>query len=146
MTDDLVIDLARPDDAPAIHAIEAASFPTPWTLEMFEREIAASHRMNLVARRGGVVIGYLTGMWFSDELHLNKMAVAVSERRKGIAEALMRHSLVFGKERGVHVVLLEVRKSNPAQNFYRRLGWRFSSLRPHYYPDGEAAIVMTQQI
>jgi ribosomal protein S18 acetylase RimI-like enzyme len=40
-----------------------------------------------------------------------------------------------------------VRQSNRgAQEFYRGLGFRSSYVRARYYPDGEAAVVMTCQL
>lgn len=147
MTRDLVIDLARLGDVPAIHRIEQASFPAPWRHEFFENEVAASHRLNLVARRHGVVIGYLFAMWLFDEMHVNKIAVVESERRKGIAETLMDRCFAFAREHNVHTISLEVRKSNSgAQEFYRQLDFHSSYLRPRYYPDGEAAVVMTRRM
>jgi ribosomal protein S18 acetylase RimI-like enzyme len=42
---------------------------------------------------------------------------------------------------------LEVRASNHgAQKFYRVLDFRPSYVRPKYYPDGEAAVVMTKTL
>ena len=44
-------------------------------------------------------------------------------------------------------ISLEVRKSNrSAQEFYRHLDFESSYLRPRYYPDGEAAVVMTRVV
>lgn len=146
MKGDLFIEPARLGDVPAIHRIEQSSFPAPWRLEFFENEVAASHRLNLVARRDGVIVGYLFAMFLFDEMHVNKIAVIESERRKGIADALMDRCLAFAREQGVTSISLEVRKSNTgAQEFYRRLDFQSSYIRPRYYPDGEAAVVMTRR-
>lgn len=143
----LVIEPVAREDLPAIHAIESASFPAPWRLEFFESELRSDWRFNLVARRDGVVIGYLFAMWLFDELHINKIAVVESERRKGIADRLMARCFTFARETGVLTITLEVRQSNEgAQEFYRRLEFRTSYVRPRYYPDGEAAVVMTRNI
>lgn len=147
MIDDLVIEPARLGDVPAIHRIEQASFPAPWRFEFFENEVAASHRLNLVARRGDVVIGYLFAMYLFDEMHVNKIAVLESERRKGIADALMDRCFAFARANGVTSISLEVRKSNTgAQEFYRHLDFQSSYIRPRYYPDGEPAVVMTRKM
>jgi [ribosomal protein S18]-alanine N-acetyltransferase len=143
----IVIETARLGDVPAIHGIEQASFPSPWRREFFESEVAAGHRLNLVARRGGVIVGYLFAMWLFDEMHVNKIAVIEEERRKGIADLLMARCFEFAHEHDVHMISLEVRKSNVgAQEFYRRLEFHFSYTRPRYYPDGEAAVVMTRKL
>jgi ribosomal-protein-alanine N-acetyltransferase len=143
----LVIEPARLGDVSAIHAIEQASFPAPWRREFFESELAASHRLNLVARREDVIVGYLFAMWLFDEMHVNKIAVLETERRQGIADSLMERCFSFAREHEVHTISLEVRKSNSgAQEFYRHLDFRSSYLRPRYYPDGEAAVVMTCKV
>ena len=145
--DDLVLQPATRADVDAIHAIEQASFPAPWRREFFISEVDADWRYNLVARRGGAVVGYLFAMWLFDELHVNKIAVIESERRKGIADALMARCFTFAREQGIRTISLEVRKSNTgAQEFYRRLDFKSSYLRPRYYPDGEAAVVMTRDL
>ena len=147
MDDELVIGPVTDDDLDAVHAIESASFPAPWRHEFFESELRADWRFNLVARRGGVVIGYLFAMWLFDELHVNKIAVTATERRKGIADVLMERCFEFARKTGVRTITLEVRQSNSgAQEFYRHLGFRSTYVRPKYYPDGEAAVVMTTEV
>jgi [ribosomal protein S18]-alanine N-acetyltransferase len=145
--DDLVIGPVTADDLDAIHRIESVSFPAPWRREFFESELRADWRYNLAARRGGIVVGYLFAMWLFDELHVNKIATLASERRQGIADALMAACFDFARKNGVRTISLEVRKSNTgAQEFYRHLDFKNSYLRQNYYPDGEAAVVMTREM
>lgn len=145
--DDLVIAPATAADLEGIHAIESSSFPAPWRREFFASELAADRRFNLVARRGAGVIGYLFAMWLFDELHVNKIAVTEAERRKGIADRLMARCFEFATAQGVRTISLEVRRSNSAaQAFYEHLGFRTAYVRPRYYPDGEAAVVMTREV
>lgn len=143
----LVIEAAKRADVDAIHRIEAASFPAPWRAEFFLSELRADGRFNLVAKLDGVVVGYLFAMWIFDEMHVNKIAVDESVRRRGVADALMARCFAFAREHGVETLSLEVRKSNDgAQAFYRGLGFEGSFVRPRYYPDGEAAVVMTRRL
>jgi ribosomal-protein-alanine N-acetyltransferase len=144
---ELVIEPVTVADLDAIHALESTSFPAPWRREFFASELVADWRFNLVVRRDGVVIAYLFAMWLFDELHVNKIAVAETERRKGIADTLMARCLDFARTHDVRTISLEVRKSNSgAQDFYRHLGFKTSYIRPRYYPDGEAAVVMTRDV
>lgn len=147
MADRFVIVPAKRADVAAIHAIEEASFPAPWRREFFESEIAADGRLNLVAKRGKKVIGYLFSMWLFEEMHVNKIAVVETERRQGIADALMERCFAFAREHEVTTISLEVRKSNAgAQAFYRHLDFKPTYTRPRYYPDGEAAVVMMRKM
>jgi ribosomal-protein-alanine N-acetyltransferase len=143
MDDGVDIVPATRADLAGVHRIEEDSFPSPWRREFFESELTSSGRFNLVARRNGVVIAYIFAMWIFDEMHVNKIAVTKSERRKGIADALMARCIAFARQHGVKSIALEVRRSNEgAQDFYRHLDFATSHLRPRYYPDGEAAVVM----
>jgi ribosomal-protein-alanine N-acetyltransferase len=145
--EDIVIEPATRADTAAVHRIEDASFPAPWRREFFVHEVSAEGRFNLVARRKGVVVGYLFAMWILDEMHVNKIAVDESCRRRGIADALMARCFTFAREKGVETISLEVRTSNEsAQAFYRHLSFESSYIRPRYYPDGESAVVMTRRV
>lgn len=147
MRDLLVIEAPTRADVDAVHRIEEASFPTPWRREFFISELTAEGRYNLVAKRDGVVVGYLFAMWIFDEMHVNKIAVAESERRQGIADALMARCFEFARTHEVESISLEVRLSNSgAQDFYKRLDFKASYLRPRYYPDGESAVVMVREL
>ena len=147
MTSDIEISPARWSDLDAIHGLEVASFPAPWRREFFESELDAESRMHLVARKEGKVIGYVFAMWFFDEMHVNKIAVAEFARRQGIANTLMQHCLDFAREHSISTISLEVRQSNSgAQAFYESLEFEPKYVRPRYYPDGEAAVVMVRQL
>jgi [ribosomal protein S18]-alanine N-acetyltransferase len=144
---DIEIRAARPADLGAVHKLETASFPAPWRREFFESELRASGRLSLVATRRRQVIGYVFAMWIFDEMHINKIAVLPDERRRGVADALMDRCLAFAREHGVTTMSLEVRQTNSgAIGFYQHLGFASSYVRPRYYPDGEAAVVMTRRI
>lgn len=147
MLDLLVIEAATRSDVEAIHEIEDASFPAPWRREFFLSELAADGRFNIVAKLNGSIVGYLFAMWIFDEMHVNKIAVTAVSRRMGIADALMARCFEFARTHAVQTISLEVRKSNRgAQEFYRHLDFESSYLRPRYYPDGEAAVVMTRVV
>jgi [ribosomal protein S18]-alanine N-acetyltransferase len=143
MPEGLHITAATPEDVDAVHRIEKTSFPAPWRREFFAAEVTAENRFNVVAKKDGVVIGYLFGMWIFDEMHVNKIAVEATHRRQGIADALMQRCFDFARANGITTLSLEVRQSNrAAQEFYRTLSFETSYIRKRYYPDGEAAVVM----
>jgi ribosomal-protein-alanine N-acetyltransferase len=147
MIDGLIIERAVAADVRAIHALEQRCFPAPWRREFFESELTNDGRYNLVARRDGVIIGYLFAMWFMDEMHVNKIAVDATARRQGTAMALMQRCTAFAVEQGVTSISLEVRQSNDeAQKFYTFLGFEAEYIRKGYYPDGEAAVVMMKDL
>ena len=147
MGEGIRIEPATAADLDAIHALERDAFPSPWRREFFESELNASGRYSIVARRSSTLVGYLFAMYFFDEMHINKIAVISAERRQGIANMLMHECAAFARAQGVVAISLEVRQTNSgAQEFYRFLGFAPSYVRPRYYPDGEAAVVMTKAV
>ena len=144
---DVEIRIATPADVDEVHALETRSFPAPWRRDFFESELRSSGRFNLIARRDGVLAGYVFAMWFFDEMHVNKIAVEEHERRRGIAAELMDKCIRFARANRITSISLEVRKSNSgAQEFYKSLEFAASYTRPRYYPDGEAAVVMMKNL
>lgn len=100
-----------------------------------------------MATRDRRVIGYVFAMWLFEEMHVNKIAVVKSERRRGIARLLMARCLEFAREQDISTISLEVRESNQgAQDFYRSLDFKAAYVRPKYYPDGESAVVMSKRL
>ena len=147
MNDGITIERAGRGDIAAVHALEQRCFPAPWRREFFESEVITPNRFNLVARRDGMIIGYLFAAWIVDEMHINKIAVDESARRQGIALALMERCTAFAVEQEVTSMWLEVRQSNDeAQAFYHVLGFEAEYIRKGYYPDGENAVVMTREV
>ncbi|MGZ8780395.1 MAG: ribosomal protein S18-alanine N-acetyltransferase [Thermoanaerobaculia bacterium] len=147
MSGEVEIRTARDSDLDAIHRLERICFPVPWRREFFASEVRQTGRVCLVATRDGQLIGYVFAMTILDEMHINKIAVAPSERRRGIAIALMHLCIDAARQRDVTLLSLEVRQSNEgAQKFYRHLDFEPSYVRPRYYPDGEAAVVMTRRL
>lgn len=132
-------------DAAAVHHIEEAVFPTPWTLESFEMEMTKNTQATyVVALEDDEIIGFC-GMWIVlDESQITNVAVMPAGRGKGIGEQLMREAMRIAKEQGCVVMSLEVRVSNDvAQNLYRKLGFQAGGIRKGYYTDNqEDALVM----
>jgi ribosomal protein S18 acetylase RimI-like enzyme len=80
-------------------------------------------------------------------MHVNKIAVDERERRQGTALALMQECTEFALRNDIRTISLEVRQTiSGAQAFYERLGFASLYVRPRYYPDGEAAVVMTREL
>ena len=147
MSGEVEIRTARDSDLDAVHHLERTCFPVPWRREFFASELRQTGRVCLVATREGLLIGYVFAMTILDEMHINKIAVAPAERRRGIAIALMHLCIDAARQRDVTLLSLEVRQSNEgAQKFYRHLDFEASYVRPRYYPDGEAAVVMTRKL
>jgi ribosomal-protein-alanine N-acetyltransferase len=133
-------------DLPAVHAIEKASFDTPWPTDAYRNEIETNRLATyLVARVEGEVAAF-GGMWLMvDEGHIITFAVHPAWRRQHIGGRLLLAFMDLASQRGAHEATLEVRLSNlPARRLYEKFGFRPVGLRPRYYSDnGEDALIMT---
>lgn len=134
------------DDVEAVHVIEVASFPTPWTLDSFHYEMRENNFAYYVVAENdnGGIIGFC-GMWLViDSAQITNVAVVEATRGQGIGEGLMREAMRIAREHNVDVMSLEVRASNHvAQNLYRKLGFQDGGIRKGYYTDNqEDALVM----
>ncbi|MDN4494995.1 ribosomal protein S18-alanine N-acetyltransferase [Ureibacillus aquaedulcis] len=135
-----------PEDVEAVHQIELASFPTPWTLDSFHYEMRENNFAYYIVAENdeGRIIGFC-GMWLViDSAQITNVAVHEAARGLGIGEGLMKEAMRIARTRDVDVMSLEVRVSNfVAQNLYRKLGFQDGGIRKGYYTDNqEDALVM----
>ena len=131
-------------DLEEVLAIEAASFSRPWTRTHFEDELASPFSHPVVALApDGALAGYLCLKQVLDEAEILDVAVQHGFRGRGVGKALVEWALSFCRERGVALLLLEVRAGNAeAIGLYRRLGFAETGRRRKYYDNGEDAILM----
>ena len=145
MPNDCVIRRMTLDDLDAVAAIEAATFPTPWSRDSFrqelERNVAARY---LVAEMDGQVVGYAGAWIILDESHITNIAIEESRRGLGYGRALTTALMQYLSNLGAAYATLEVRRSNlRAQNLYKSLGFVELGVRKRYYEDNrEDALIM----
>jgi ribosomal-protein-alanine N-acetyltransferase len=139
-----LIRAAHADDVPAVARLEGEVFPDPWPARLYLQEVGQPLRFQrVVLDAGGSLAAYIFACWQVDELHILKIATHPCYQGRGLAKALLDMARVEGEGRGSRGLILEVRPSNTrAINLYRALGYRLIARRPHYYGDGEDALVM----
>ena len=145
MPNDCMIRRMTLDDLDAVAAIEAATFPTPWSRDSFrqelERNVAARY---LVVEKDGQVVGYAGAWIILDESHITNIAIEESRRGLGYGRALTTALMQYLSNLGAAYATLEVRRSNlRAQNLYKSLGFVELGVRKRYYEDNrEDALIM----
>lgn len=138
------------EDLEGVLTIEEASFPVPWSREVFLGELYENQVARLfVARAGegsiqGCVVGYTCTWAIVDEMHITNFAVHPDYRRQSVGQQLLHGVLARARELGCRQAVLEVRASNRgAQRLYARFGFAPVAVRKRYYTDNhEDAIVM----
>jgi ribosomal-protein-alanine N-acetyltransferase len=133
-------------DLDEVLEIEKVAFPSPWSRGLFERELATPFARSFVGRRPGApaVVGYLCFWLVDTECHLLNLAVHPENRGRGIGTGILGFGVDYCRRQGVHLVTLEVRRSNyRAISLYRNFHFQPQGVRRRYYTDsGEDAIVM----
>jgi [ribosomal protein S18]-alanine N-acetyltransferase len=115
----------------ALAAIHAASFvvPRPWSDVEFA-SLLASPGVFLLTESDGFLLGRVV----ADEAELLTLAVAPTERRKGIARRLVGQFLTEAMSRGANRAFLEVSAENPpAVMLYRAIGFVEEGRRKAYF-------------
>lgn len=130
----------------AVLPIERASYPKPWTMNLFQSEIdrvTLGERHYLVARNGGELVAYGGLMFVVDDAHVTNIAVSPARRQQGFGTRMLAELAWAAIDRGCQALTLEVRASNTAaQAMYRQFGFVPAGVRKRYYEDVEDAIVM----
>ncbi|MCQ8897917.1 MAG: ribosomal protein S18-alanine N-acetyltransferase [Hadesarchaea archaeon] len=119
-------------------------FPDPYPLTLLEQLYKSDPSGFLGVRMNGKLVGYLIcTMRWGGVGHILSIAVDPQYRRRGVGRALILKALERLRKEGATCVRLEARKSNlGARAFYSTLGFKEERELPHYYEDGEAAVLM----
>jgi ribosomal-protein-alanine N-acetyltransferase len=134
---------AVPGDAAALAALAGECFSRPWSERQFADELALAPPNAVLAVQARVAgapvsvpVAFCAYRVVIDELHVLDVAVAPSQRRRGLARRLLALALRAGARAGARLALLEVRADNAgALALYAALGFRESGRRRDYYRD-----------
>jgi ribosomal-protein-alanine N-acetyltransferase len=146
------------DDIPAIMELEARCFESPWSADIYRRELITSSfsfyhvvRPAVVSTDGDLppILAY-GGCWvMGDECHLMTIATHPDWRRRRMSEWLLLDLLATARGRAAAQCTLEVRSGNDAAiALYEKLGFEQVGVRRNYYPASarrrrEDALIMT---
>jgi ribosomal-protein-alanine N-acetyltransferase len=131
-----VLTEAGPRDSAAIAALHGVSFHRGWSdgeidVLLRDRNVAA-HRA-VIGRR---LVGFILSRLAAGEAEILSVAVAASQRGRGLARSLLNLHLRRLAGLGVQAVFLEVGEDNvPALRLYRRAGFHEVGRRQGYYQD-----------
>jgi [ribosomal protein S18]-alanine N-acetyltransferase len=144
-----VIRPAERDDGPEIAALEQEAFGSgAWSDGLLAEGLSGDipGALYLVAVET-TVVGYAAASLFADVAELQRIAVALTHRRTGIASALLERVEEEARLRYSERLLLEVREGNAgALAFYARRGFTEVRRRSRYYADGTTAIVLERRL
>ncbi|MBQ5418127.1 MAG: ribosomal protein S18-alanine N-acetyltransferase [Oscillospiraceae bacterium] len=124
-----------------IAAVERECFPDPWSEESFRSAMDTQGTVSIAAVDGDDLLGYAVYTEYDGSVYIEKIAVALSHRRKGVGRALL------GASEGSETVL-EVREGNTsAIEFYKSCGFEQIGTRKGFYSSpAENAAVMRKSV
>ena len=148
ISDVSVIDVrsAVPADLGVMAAIHAACFARNWSANEMAQFVDAPGCLSLLASpaSGQPALGFLIVRSAGDEAEILTLAVDPSNRRQGLARALLAAVIACLRQAGVQRLLLEVDATNgPARGLYQSLGAVAVGRRPRYYEHGADADIFS---
>ncbi len=129
--------------------MEADVFPDPWSYHEVRSTVRQKHTFCATAMEGDTLLGYFLCYYVLDECEIARIAVAESERRRGIGQMLFDYMQQICREKELTRMLLDVRKSNQsAIAFYEKNGFGIDGERKLYYggKNPEDAILMSRTL
>ncbi len=136
-------------DLDAVHAVEVAGYPHPWSRGIFEDCLRVGYYCR-VLECGGVPAGHLIISMAAGEAHLLNLCVTPAMQGRGFGRRLLSHALHAARTLGCGRMLLEVRPSNwRALRLYQAADFEMIGRRRDYYPAGrgrEDAIVLAKTL
>jgi len=130
------LELATPEDAPAMASAHAQAFDNPWDETDFEDLLDGPGIFGFVVRAEDPA-GVLICRTAAGEAEILTVGVAPWARRRGVGKALMVAAIGVARSAGADRMFLEVDVDNTgAVILYERLGFERAGLRKAYYDRG----------
>ena len=142
---------AGPQDASQFAVLHAAAFQRGWSAEEFERLLIEPNVVADRAMAGSRLAGFVLSRLAAEQAEILSIAVAVRDRRRGLASSLLDVHLNRLAGYGTRSLFLEVDERNiPARRLYAGFGFAQVGLRKSYYAQaGEetgAALVLRRDL
>jgi len=142
------------EDLPAVLEIENLCFPATWKEEDFKHEIHENPfsnpwviELSYEKEHLKSVVGFSIYWKTFDSATLCKIAVHPEIQHHSLGNAMMDEIYNDCYAQKVRYITLEVRKSNQnAINFYKKHGFVQTSVKEHYYSNGEDALYMVLEV
>ncbi len=131
-----------PDDLPALAEIHAQAFDQPWPAEALRATLEGAHVSGLIAGAGEHAAGFVLLRTVVGEAEILTLAVRPTDRRRGVAAALVETAAGLALAQAGEMLWLEVAEDNVAAiALYGRTGFTLAGRRPRYYPRPNGASI-----
>ncbi len=129
-------------DAAALAEVHASAFPAPWTCAEFARFVADRTSLAIAAETdSGGLAGFILCRLIAGEAEILTLAVRPSDRRAGLATALVEAAAALAAAQA-EAMFLEVAVDNAAAiALYEKAGFERVGRRAGYYGRAEGGSV-----
>ena len=123
-------------DMEQVLAIEGGAFEFPWSEDEFVRCLRQRNCIGMVAERGDQILGFMIYELHKTRLHILNFAVHPGYRHQGVGSQMVEKLVSKLSSQRRTRLSLEVRETNlPAQLFFKRTGFRATSVLRNFYDD-----------
>jgi ribosomal-protein-alanine N-acetyltransferase len=123
-------------DMPEVFEIEEQCFEFPWSEEDFIRCWRQRNTISMIAEHDERVVGFMIYELHEKRLHILNFAVGQIWRRMGVGSQMATKLVGKLSRQRRNRILLEIRETNlPAQQFFRKAGFRAMSVMRDFYQD-----------
>ncbi len=134
------------DDVEKVASLDQKSFPKPWSTQSIFEEMNRLESLCLVLSDDETdeeIYAYLFARLQTEGVWLLNLNVHPEYRNLSYASQLLKVLVNETVRHEIPKIILEVRESNEkARSFYTKHGFQSTHSRPHFYEDGETAVVM----
>lgn len=125
-------------DLPVVLDIEEQCFESPWSEDDLIRCLRQRNCIGMVAVRDDRVVGFMIYELHKTRLHILNFAVTKTKQRQAVGTQMAGRLIKKLRWQGRTHILLEVSETNlPAQQFFRKMGFRALSVLRDFYPNSE---------
>lgn len=130
-------------DIDSVYSVEREVYDSPWERKLLSDSLKAPMTYSVGFFKNSHCFGYAIYQVVFSEGHLLNLAIPLEVQGRGYGGGLLEEVLKDSRRRGALSFFLEVRPSNKiARKMYEGRGFKSLMTREHYYPDGEAALIM----
>lgn len=136
------LQLLAPEHLEACVGLDRQALNGIWSRQQWDTELADPQRPGLGIWQRRQLLAMACAWLIVDELHITLVAVAPSQRRRGLGRRVLAALLREGSRLGAQRATLEVASGNQAaQSLYASLGFEVAGCRRGYYSNGDDALI-----
>jgi len=118
-----------------------------WPLRYYIKSLTSPHFYSYIARMNDITVGSMLFRISIHDMHIDRIIVDLSFRRKGIGGRLLKNGLFIAqKKNAINSFLIVSAQNKIAINFYTKYGFQIDAIEPGYYSGKDDGLRMKRLI